>query len=60
MLFLPAHISHIFQFLDLEYFFSLKIAYRRLLGDHSALTDIIKVRKINFLEFYAKTQKIGL
>ena len=60
MLFLPAHTSHVLQPLDLRCFSSLKTAYRRLLGDHSALTDTTKVGKANFLEFYAKAREIGL
>ena len=60
MLFLPAHTSHVLQPLDLGCFSSLKTAYRRLLGDHSALTDTTKVGKANFLEFYAKAREIGL
>jgi hypothetical protein len=46
--------------LDLGCFSSLKSAYRRLLGEHTALTDTTKVRKANFLEFYAKAREIGL
>jgi 4-hydroxybenzoate polyprenyltransferase len=60
MLFLPAHTSHVLQPLDLGCFSSLKTAYRRLLGEHSALTDTTKVGKANFLEFYAKAREIGL
>ena len=38
----------------------MKAAYRRLIGDHTALTDTTKVGKANFLEFYAKAREIGL
>jgi hypothetical protein len=38
----------------------LKTAYRRLISEHTALTDITKIRKTNFLEFYAKAREIGL
>jgi hypothetical protein len=60
MLFLSTHTSHVLQSLDFECFFNLKIAYRRLLSDYSALTNIIKIKKANFLEFYAKAQEISL
>ncbi len=60
MLFLPAHTSHVLQPLDLGCFSSLKSAYRRFLGEHTALTDTTKVGKANFLEFYAKAREIGL
>jgi 4-hydroxybenzoate polyprenyltransferase len=60
ILFLPAHTSHVLQSLNLKCFFSLKTVYRRLLSDHSALTDITKVKKANFLKFYTKTQEISL
>ena len=60
MLFLPAHTSYILQPLDLGYFSSLKTAYQRLIGEHTALTDTTKIRKANFLEFYAKAREIGL
>ena len=60
MLFLPAHTSHVLQFLNLGCFFSLKTAYRRFLGEHSALTDTTKIGKANFLEFYAKAREISL
>src|SRR5438045_4115643 len=60
MLFLPAHTSHVLQPLDLGCFSSLKTAYRRLVGEHTALTDTMKIGKANFLEFYAKAQEIGL
>jgi len=36
------------------------MVYRRFLGEYSALTDITKVGKANFLEFYAKAREIGL
>jgi DDE superfamily endonuclease len=60
ILFLPTYTSYILQSLDLGYFSSLKTAYRRLLNEHSALTDTTKVRKANFLEFYAKAREINL
>ncbi|KAJ0128683.1 Abhydrolase domain-containing protein mpaH [Fusarium oxysporum f. sp. albedinis] len=60
LLFFPAHTSHVLQPLDLGCFSSLKTAYRRLIGEHTALTDATKVRKANFLEFYAKAREIGL
>src|SRR5438045_4864502 len=60
MLFLPTYTSYVLQSLDLGCFSSLKIAYRRFLGEYSALTDTTKVRKANFLEFYAKAREIGL
>jgi hypothetical protein len=60
LLFLPAHTSHVLQPLDLGCFSSLKTAYRRLVGEHTALTDTTKVGKANFLEFYAKAREIGL
>ena len=59
LLFLPAHTSHILQPLDLGYFSSLKTVYRRLLGEHTALTDTTKVGKANFLEFYARARETG-
>ena len=60
LLFLPAHTSHVLQPLDLGCFSSLKTTYRRLLSEHIALTDTTKIRKANFLEFYAKAREIGL
>ena len=60
LLFLPAHTSHVLQPLDLGCFSSLKTAYRRLVSEHTALTDTTKVGKANFLEFYAKAREIGL
>jgi DDE superfamily endonuclease len=60
LLFLPAHTSHVLQLLDLGCFSSLKTAYRRLIGEHTALTDTTKIGKANFLEFYAKAREIGL
>jgi len=60
LLFLPAHTSHVLQPLDLGCFSSLKTAYRRLVSDHTALTDTTKIGKANFLEFYAKAREIGL
>lgn len=60
LLFLPAHTSHILQPLDLGCFSSLKVAYRRFFGEHTALTDATKVGKARFLEFYAEARKIGL
>jgi hypothetical protein len=60
LLFFPAHTSHVLQPLDLGCFSSLKTAYRRLIGEHTALTDTTKVGKANFLEFYAKAREIGL
>jgi len=60
LLFLPAHTSHILQPLDLGCFSSLKVAYRRLVGEHTALTDTTKIGKAKFLEFYAEARKIGL
>ncbi|KAI8410901.1 hypothetical protein FOFC_07495 [Fusarium oxysporum] len=60
LLFFPAHTSHVLQPLDLSCFSSLKTAYRRLVGEHTALTDTTKVGKVNFLEFYAKAREIGL
>ena len=60
MLFLPAYTSHVFQSLDLGCFSSLKSAYRRFLGEYTALTDSTKVGKARFLEFYAKAREIGL
>ncbi|EXA30734.1 anhydro-N-acetylmuramic acid kinase [Fusarium oxysporum f. sp. pisi HDV247] len=60
LLFFPAHTSHVLQPLDLGCFSSLKTAYRRLIGEHTALTDATKVGKANFLEFYAKAREIGL
>ena len=39
---------------------SLKTAYQRFLGEYSALMDITKVGKANFLEFYAKAWEINL
>jgi hypothetical protein len=46
--------------LDFGCFSSFKTAYRRLLNEHTALTDTTKVGKANFLEFYAKARAIGL
>jgi hypothetical protein len=60
LLFFPAYTFYVFQPLDLGCFSSLKTAYRRLIGEHTALTDITKIRKANFLEFYTKTREIGL
>jgi 4-hydroxybenzoate polyprenyltransferase len=60
LLFFPAHTSHVLQPLDLGCFSSLKTAYRRLVGEHTALTDTTKVGKANFLKFYAKAREIGL
>jgi len=60
LLFFPAHTSHILQPLDLGCFSSLKTAYRRLVGTHTALTDTTKIGKARFLEFYTKTHKISL
>ncbi|KAG6979355.1 hypothetical protein FocnCong_v010189 [Fusarium oxysporum f. sp. conglutinans] len=60
LLFFPAHTSYVLQPLDLSCFSSLKTAYRRLIGEHTALTDATKVGKANFLEFYAKAREIGL
>ena len=37
----------------------MKTAYRRLISEHTALTDTTKIRKANFLEFYAKAREIG-
>src|SRR5215475_3563353 len=60
LLFYPAHTSYVLQPLDFGCFSSLKTAYRRLVGEHIALTDTTKVGKANFLEFYAKAREIGL
>ncbi|KAH7471887.1 hypothetical protein FOMA001_g13721 [Fusarium oxysporum f. sp. matthiolae] len=60
LFFFPAHTSHVLQPLDLGCFSSLKTAYRRLIGEHTALTDATKVGKANFLGFYAKAREIGL
>ena len=60
MLFLPAHTSHVLQPLNLKYFSSLKTTYRRLLDEYSALTNITKIEKANFLEFYVKAREIDL
>ena len=59
LLFIPAHTSHVLQPLDLGCFSSLKAAYRRILGEHTALTDTSKVGKANFLEFYARAREVG-
>lgn len=60
LLFFPAHTSHILQPLDLGCFSSLKVAYRRLVSEHTALTDTTKIGKAKFLEFYAEARKISL
>ena len=60
MLFLPAYTSHILQPLDLRCFSNLKTVYRRILSEYSALMDITKIRKANFLEFYVKAREISL
>ena len=46
--------------MDLGCFSSLKTTYRRLIGEYIALTDTTRIRKANFLEFYAKAREIGL
>jgi len=60
LLFLPAHTSYVLQPLDLGCFASLKTAYRRLVNEHITLTDITKIGKAAFLEFYAKARETGL
>lgn len=60
LLFLPAHTSHILQPLDLGCFSSLKAAYRKLVSEHTALTDTTEVGKAHFLEFYSKARQSGL
>jgi 4-hydroxybenzoate polyprenyltransferase len=41
-------------------FLSLKAAYRRFVGEHTASTDKTKLGKAKFLQFYAEARKIGL
>ena len=60
LLFFPTHTSYVLQLLDLGCFSSLKTTYRRLIGEHTALTDTTKIGKANFLEFYAEAREIGL
>ena len=60
LLFLLAHTSHILQPLDLNYFSSIKIVYRRLTNDYITLSDTTKVRKVAFLEFYVEARKTSL
>ena len=60
LLFLPAHTSHVLQPLDLGCFSSLKTAYRRLVNDYITLSDITRVGKAKFLEFYATARQTGL
>ena len=60
LLFFPAHTLYILQILDLGCFSTLKVAYRRFVGEHTALTDTTKTGKARFLEFYAEERKIGL
>ena len=60
LLFLPAHTSHVLQPLDLGCFSSLKTVYRRLVNDYIALSDITRVGKAIFLEFYARARETGL
>ena len=59
LLFLPAHISHVTQPLDLGCFSSLKTIYRRLVGNFMALTNETKLGKAKFLEFYAEAHEIA-
>jgi hypothetical protein len=60
LLFLPAHTSHVLQPLDLGYFSSLKTVYRRLANDYLTFSDITRLGKAAFLEFYAKARETGL
>ena len=60
LLFIPAHTSHVLQPLDLGCFSSLKVAYRRFVGEYEAQTDASKLGKAKFLEFYAEARKISL
>jgi DDE superfamily endonuclease len=60
ILFLPAHTSHVTQPLDLGCFSSFKTEYRRLVGDLMAETDISRVGKAKFLEFYGQARLVGL
>jgi len=60
LLFIPAHASHVLQPLDLGCFSSLKVAYRRFVGEYEAQTDASKLGKAKFLEFYAEARKISL
>ena len=60
LLFLPPHTSHILQPLDIGCFSSLKRAYRRLLTQWLAETHAQGVRKMNFLDIYARARQEGL
>ena len=60
LLFLLAYISYVLQPLDLGCFSSLKTAYRRLVSDYIALSDITRISKAVFLEFYAEAREISL
>jgi DDE superfamily endonuclease len=57
MPFLPAHASHVLQFLDLSIFSPLKSAYQKLIDDYNLTTDSAPIHKWQFLECYALAQK---
>ena len=58
--FLPAHIFHVLQSLDLSCFSLIKTKYRDSIADLAALNDSAPVKKSRFISLYHKARKEGL
>ena len=59
LLFLPPHTSHVLQPLDLAVFSSLKVAYKKELGNLVNLTDSTAIGKRGFLDCYRRARLAG-
>jgi hypothetical protein len=60
LIYLPAHSSHVLQPLDLTCFSPLKSSYRRQIAELASLEDSAPIKKIRFVQYYAKAREEGL
>jgi hypothetical protein len=60
LIYLPAHSSHVLQPLDLTCFSPLKSSYRRQIAELASLEDSAPIKKIRFIQYYARAREDGL
>jgi hypothetical protein len=58
--YLIPHSSHVLQPLDLACFSLVKSRYRKEIANLSRCEDSAQVKKIRFIQYYAKARQIGL